>query len=134
VFYRPYQKKIHKALGIEKTKFLKTWQIFVTFNLVCLAWVFFRAREPFYVLMHCFEKIHVENIKEYLFINGTDEFLLLIISFVIFLLVLLFIERDEYKKYFLKSRMLRNISYSLFVVIIIIMSVGSGYDYIYLKF
>jgi len=43
VFYRPYQKKLHKALGIEKTKFLKIWQIFVTFNLVSFAWVLFRA-------------------------------------------------------------------------------------------
>ena len=43
VFYKPYQKKLHKALGIEKTNLLKVWQIFVTFNLVSLAWVFFRS-------------------------------------------------------------------------------------------
>jgi D-alanyl-lipoteichoic acid acyltransferase DltB (MBOAT superfamily) len=43
VFYKPFQKKLHKALGIEKTKSLKAWQIFVTFNLVSFAWVFFRA-------------------------------------------------------------------------------------------
>ena len=43
VFYRPYQKKLHKILGIEKTTFLKAWQIFVTFNLVSFAWIFFRA-------------------------------------------------------------------------------------------
>ena len=43
VFYKPYQKKLHQALGIEKTKFLKAWQIFITFNLVSFAWVFFRA-------------------------------------------------------------------------------------------
>jgi alginate O-acetyltransferase complex protein AlgI len=44
VFYLPYQKKLHKALGIEQTKWLKIWQIFVTFNLVSFAWVFFRAK------------------------------------------------------------------------------------------
>ena len=43
VFYRPYQKRLHKALGIEKTRLLRYWQIFVTFNLVSLAWIFFRA-------------------------------------------------------------------------------------------
>lgn len=43
VFYKPYQKKLHKALGIEKTAFLKIWQVFVTFNLVSFAWVFFRS-------------------------------------------------------------------------------------------
>jgi alginate O-acetyltransferase complex protein AlgI len=44
VFYRPYQKKIYKMLGVEKSRFLKGWKIFVTFNLVSLAWVFFRAK------------------------------------------------------------------------------------------
>jgi alginate O-acetyltransferase complex protein AlgI len=43
VFYKPYQKKLHNLLGINKTKLLKGWQIFVTFNLVSFAWVFFRA-------------------------------------------------------------------------------------------
>jgi D-alanyl-lipoteichoic acid acyltransferase DltB (MBOAT superfamily) len=43
VFYKPYQKKLHKVLGIEKTAFLRVWQVFVTFNLVSFAWVFFRA-------------------------------------------------------------------------------------------
>jgi len=43
VFYKPYQKKLHKALGIENTGILKIWQVFVTFNLVSFAWVFFRA-------------------------------------------------------------------------------------------
>ena len=45
VFYKPYQKKLHKALGVDKTKLLKYWQIFVTFNLVSFAWVFFRANK-----------------------------------------------------------------------------------------
>ena len=42
VFYRPYQKKLHKILG-EKTWVLKIWQIIVTFNLVCFTFIFFRA-------------------------------------------------------------------------------------------
>jgi D-alanyl-lipoteichoic acid acyltransferase DltB (MBOAT superfamily) len=43
VFYKPIQKKIHKALRLEKTKTLKVWQIFITFHLVCFSWIFFRA-------------------------------------------------------------------------------------------
>jgi len=43
VFYKPHQKKIHKALHLQKTKTLKVWQIFITFHLVTFAWVFFRA-------------------------------------------------------------------------------------------
>jgi alginate O-acetyltransferase complex protein AlgI len=57
VLYRPYQKKIHKALKLEKTKRLKAWQIFVTFNLVCFAWIFFRSNDvwqAFYIIKNAF--------------------------------------------------------------------------------
>lgn len=52
-FYRPYQKRLHKALGIEKSRLQKWWQVFVTFNLVSFAWIFFRAqdlRDAWYVV------------------------------------------------------------------------------------
>ena len=44
VYYRPYQKRLHKRLGIEKSTWLSWWQMFITFHLVCLAWVFFRSK------------------------------------------------------------------------------------------
>ena len=43
IFYRPYQKKFHIWVGIAKSKWLRLWQVAVTFNLVCFAWIFFRA-------------------------------------------------------------------------------------------
>ena len=43
VYYRPYQKKIYNWLGVQKSSWLKMWQILITFNLVSIAWVFFRA-------------------------------------------------------------------------------------------
>jgi D-alanyl-lipoteichoic acid acyltransferase DltB (MBOAT superfamily) len=57
VFYKPYQKKLHAALGLEKTRVLKYWQIFVTFNLVSFAWIFFRAanlKDALYVISNLF--------------------------------------------------------------------------------
>jgi D-alanyl-lipoteichoic acid acyltransferase DltB (MBOAT superfamily) len=42
-YYRPYQKKIYKALGVHNSRWLAWWQMTVTFNLVCFAWIFFRA-------------------------------------------------------------------------------------------
>ena len=42
-YYRPVQKRLHKRLGLGKGPWLKAWQIAVTFNLVCFAWIFFRA-------------------------------------------------------------------------------------------
>lgn len=43
IFYRPWQKRIHQALHIQKSWVVKLWQIFCTFHLVTFAWVFFRA-------------------------------------------------------------------------------------------
>ncbi len=43
VFYRPWQKKLHRRLGLEKTRLLLLWQRLATFHLVCFAWIFFRA-------------------------------------------------------------------------------------------
>jgi D-alanyl-lipoteichoic acid acyltransferase DltB (MBOAT superfamily) len=43
VFYRPYQKSIYKKCGLGNAWIRKIWQIFITFNLVCFAWIFFRA-------------------------------------------------------------------------------------------
>ena len=60
VFYKPYQKKLHKALGIEKSKLLNLWQIFVTFHLVSFAWVYFRAAslaDSTYVITNMFNSI-----------------------------------------------------------------------------
>lgn len=44
VFYRPYQKRIYKCLGIEQSILLRCWQTFITFNLVSFAWIFFRSK------------------------------------------------------------------------------------------
>jgi alginate O-acetyltransferase complex protein AlgI len=43
VYYRPLQKKLHRALRLEKTRLLIVWQRLVTFHLICFAWIFFRA-------------------------------------------------------------------------------------------
>ena len=43
VFYKPWQVRFHKKFKLNGTKILKGTQIVVTFQLVCLAWVFFRA-------------------------------------------------------------------------------------------
>ena len=83
VFYKPYQKKLHKALGIEKTKFLKVWQIFVTFNLVSFAWVFFRSAnlaDALYVATNMFNGIH--GVRDFLLLPGKFNLLAIMLSSV----------------------------------------------------
>jgi alginate O-acetyltransferase complex protein AlgI len=60
VFYKPLQKRIYRRLGLEKSKAQLLWQTAVTFNLVCFAWIFFRAAsvsDAFYVASHLFDGV-----------------------------------------------------------------------------
>jgi D-alanyl-lipoteichoic acid acyltransferase DltB (MBOAT superfamily) len=43
VWYRPYQQKLHAAMGVGKRSWYRFVQMFGTFNLVSFAWIFFRA-------------------------------------------------------------------------------------------
>jgi alginate O-acetyltransferase complex protein AlgI len=43
IFYRPYQKRLHRWLGLSKSRWLRPWQVFVTFNMTSFAWIFFRC-------------------------------------------------------------------------------------------
>ena len=55
VFYKPFQKRIYKISGLQGSLFQKIWQTVFTFNLVCLAWVFFRAAsvaDAWYIITH----------------------------------------------------------------------------------
>jgi D-alanyl-lipoteichoic acid acyltransferase DltB (MBOAT superfamily) len=57
-YYRPYEKKLYKKYGIEKSNWVKYWQRFVTFNLVTFAFIFFRSEtlsDALYVLRHLFD-------------------------------------------------------------------------------
>jgi D-alanyl-lipoteichoic acid acyltransferase DltB (MBOAT superfamily) len=43
VLWRPWQKKLHRALGLERTRVLRLWQISVTLALTLFSLIFFRA-------------------------------------------------------------------------------------------
>jgi D-alanyl-lipoteichoic acid acyltransferase DltB (MBOAT superfamily) len=44
LFWKPYQKKLHKRLGLQKTTLLRIWQTVFTFQIFCFALIFFRTR------------------------------------------------------------------------------------------
>jgi alginate O-acetyltransferase complex protein AlgI len=43
-WYRPKRRALLTSFGLADSRWLPVWQVFVTFNLVSFAWVFFRAR------------------------------------------------------------------------------------------
>jgi alginate O-acetyltransferase complex protein AlgI len=82
VFYKPYQKKLHSSLGVKKTGFLKAWQIWVTFNMVSFAWVFFRANnlpDAIYVISNLFNGAGWFR-TDLLLLPGRSEIIILVAS------------------------------------------------------
>jgi alginate O-acetyltransferase complex protein AlgI len=70
-FYRPYQKRLHAWLGVGQSRWLRAWQVGVTFTLVCVAWIFFRARsidDAWFVLTHLGPD--VGRLRELLLLEG----------------------------------------------------------------
>jgi alginate O-acetyltransferase complex protein AlgI len=84
VYYKPLQKKLHRRFGIEKSRWLKLWQIGVTFHLVCFAWIFFRAPtmdDAWYVVTHLASGGH--SAKDLLMTGGMDDLSILSGSLVL---------------------------------------------------
>lgn len=57
-YWRPYDNGALKRLAKSKNRWLGAWRVFATFHLVCLAWVFFRARslsDAWYVVSHALD-------------------------------------------------------------------------------
>jgi len=101
VFYKPYQKKIHKALKLQKTKTLRIWQVFMTFHLVTFAWVFFRAgslSDAWYIIRNIFNTSNIgEQFLQFLFSHGRVE-LLLSLVFVVIVILLAYLQMKEEKE------------------------------------
>jgi D-alanyl-lipoteichoic acid acyltransferase DltB (MBOAT superfamily) len=94
VFYRPLQRRIHKALRLDKTAVLRVWQMLVTFHMVCLAWVFFRATslaDGLYLIGHLFDGLagqlallgDKEMVRQMLYLGqGSHEFIVAIVTVI----------------------------------------------------
>ncbi len=144
VFYRPFQRRIHKALHLDKTAVLKLWQVFVTFHLVCLAWVFFRATslyDALYVLTHLFDGFggqlallgDKETVRRLIYLGqGSHEFIVMV-----FVVIVGFLTPSISRKIDFDHRPLvfRWAIYYLFVGIIILLGIfESDSRFIYFQF
>lgn len=104
-YYRPYQKKLHKLLGVEKSPWLKWWQVFVTFNLVSFAWVFFRAgslADAWYVVSNL--PYGVKGLRSGLLLSqGRVSLLAVVMSFTLVVTISVYLTKLKpvFQKYFL---------------------------------
>lgn len=136
IFYRPYQKKLHKALGVEKTKLLKWWQIFVTFNLVSFAWIFFRAAtlaDAWYVACNLFNG--VKGVKEAFLFLRSHELTMTLVSALIFVLLATLFRQEKLQQLFSKSAFKRYLAYnSLLLSLILLAKYAATKSFIYFQF
>jgi len=136
VFYKPLQKKIYKKLRLDKTKIQEIWQIVITFNLVCFAWIFFRANslaDAWYIVTHLFYG-NGDSISLILSQNYNE----LIITITLIILMLI-IGREKYQGksieiIFTKPAIIRWSCYYIMVMTILLFWVISNQAFIYGNF
>lgn len=144
VFYKPYQKKLHKALGVERTQLLKVWKTILTFNLVSFAWIFFRAKsvgDAWYVVNNILngyksyllaQTIGLVDYIKYHILMGTDRYCLIKISAA--LAIYYFVYKNKDVELFKKPAFVRWICYYFLFYTTFAMAVESKSQFIYFKF
>ena len=128
------RKKITRFIGIDKLPILnQSLQIVTTFILACFAWIFFRANN----VTDAFNIIKkISTFKGPVFIEDPS----MIIYPVLAIFLLLFVElKQEYYKggfSFLNNSnwVLRNLSYTALIILILLFGVFDGGQFIYFQF
>ena len=126
--------KLDKLTGLNKNpKLHKAFNIIITFLLSCFAWIFFRANnidDAFLIIKKVF------TFKGPLFIQNPS---MVIYSFTgIFILLFVDMKKEYYKGSFSffnhQNWWVRNLSYATLVIIILLMGVFDGGQFIYFQF
>lgn len=136
VLYKPYQKKCYQALGIEKNRFLKYWQIFVTFNLVSFAWIFFRANsldDAKYVITNMAHGL--KGLGSVLKVQGASEAVLVAVALAFFLVASKMFRQPDFRDSLPQSAFQRYLAYnSLVFMILFLAKYSATKNFIYFQF
>lgn len=129
-----FRNKMKRLTGIEKLPRLnQVLQVVITFILSCFAWIFFRANnvtDAFFIIKK------ISTFGGSIFIKNPS---IMIYSFV-GIIILLFVElkREYYAGNFLlfsnRSWIVRNLSYALLIILILLIGVFDGGQFIYFQF
>jgi len=136
VFYRPFQKKLYAALGIEKARFLKYWRIFVTFNLISFAFVFFRSNtlgDAFYLITHMFTG--KKNLQPaFAFSQGKYELGFLFMAALIYVCICVLRKNYDFLSFLKLSPFKKCLAVYSFMTIILILGKFHHTNFMYFKF
>ena len=145
LYWRPYQRRLHKWLGIEGSAFLKCWQVFATFHMVSLAWVFFRANslaDARYVignalnLSGCYHRLAALGLREFV---ARDVMLLMprhrFVADLMILGALYLLYRGRNIDFYARPAWFRwSAYYALLVAIMFLGAFNSSSKFIYIQF
>jgi len=133
--YKPYRKKLYKLLGVEKSRWLKWWQIFITFNLVSFAFVFFRANslgDAWYVITNL--SFNISRLRSDIILSqGIRPLLLLLICITLMVIAAIRPQVAEWFKGLFYGRG-KWLLYYLFVMFILICGLFDNSEFIYGRF
>lgn len=137
VFYKPLQKKIHQRLGVEKSGLLKIWQVIFTFNIVCFAWIFFRANtfsDALYVVQHLFTGFDGQ-LRSLLLVSGRISLAILAFSWIIVVASEMIIKRTDLKSNFhAKPLLFRWFVYYGLVALLLVCNIDVDNMFVYFNF
>ena len=143
VFYAPFRKKWQKRHNTVDRGLAILWRRFITFNLVCLAWIFFRANsldDAFYLAAHALDvkgsldTLRRTGLSEYIrqFIlvgNGGFAFLAVILSLAVYLVI----RRMDPETLFRQPAWIRWCAYSGIVLGLLVLAAPAS-QFIYFQF
>jgi alginate O-acetyltransferase complex protein AlgI len=151
VFYKPFGEKLSKWLGIHDHLLRRVLQTIVTFNLVCFAWIFFRANsvsDAWYVVTHLIDgwgeyflsliknwrnlAQYKEQLVDPILLQKTlPKFVMLLVSLAIMFIGPLYNSRIRLQE---QPAWFRWPMYYLFIYAIALLSVYDDSGFIYLQF
>ena len=136
VFWKPWQKILHKKLRVTNSRLLRVWQTVITFNLVAFAWIFFRARslrDACYMATSLFSG--ASGVGDVFMVHGKINIVELIIALGIAVLIRNVCYDKAGKCTITSSRLfIRWTFYYGIAMVILLANAGTNSSYIYFRF
>jgi alginate O-acetyltransferase complex protein AlgI len=144
LYYRPFQKKVLKSIGMQKSRLVQIVEVIVTFNLICFAWIFFRTKyltDARYFVSHLFSFVNPINstsssgtyVKKYILLGlGDHNCIVLIVSLFVYLGSQLLARKHHVLN--IKQMAVRWSFYYGLAMYIIFFGIFKGDNFVYFKF
>jgi D-alanyl-lipoteichoic acid acyltransferase DltB (MBOAT superfamily) len=141
---RGFREKFTSVIGLDKLPALhRGLQIIVTFTLISLAWIFFRANtisDALYIVSHLhvgWEKVfNFEALSSMILLTGSKAEFIIAVSSLLFLGLIHFLEKHENMRRMFagKPLWLRFTVYYVIVLGILLLSLSGSQNFIYFQF